>query len=83
MYYVVLCSAFRKESGVSEEVYKTLREMRGTPISYIVNQTPIQVAVGEKEYPIGLWLKLSGIVKDARLEVRQHAYNVPDLIDVC
>ncbi|KAJ4947943.1 hypothetical protein JOQ06_009972 [Pogonophryne albipinna] len=36
--------------------YETLRGMRGTPISYIVNQTPIQVAVGGKDYPIGCGL---------------------------
>ncbi|KAI4800978.1 hypothetical protein KUCAC02_006243 [Chaenocephalus aceratus] len=39
------------ESGV--QPIETLRGMRGTPISYIVNQAPIQVAVGGKDYPIG------------------------------
>lgn len=47
-------SAFRSQE--SEEIYETLRGMRGTPISYIVNQTPIQVAVGGKDYPIGCGL---------------------------
>ncbi|KAJ4933092.1 hypothetical protein JOQ06_029929, partial [Pogonophryne albipinna] len=43
-------------SQESEEIYETLRGIRGTPISYIVNQTPIQVAVGGKDYPIGCGL---------------------------
>lgn len=49
-------SAFRSQE--SEEIYETLRGMRGTPISYIVNQTPIQVAVGGKDYPIGCGLAI-------------------------
>lgn len=70
-------SAFRKESGVSEGTYETLRGMKGTPISYIVNQTPIQVAVGGKEYPIGcglsyqVFLRMQGWKLDSILTTYQ------------
>ncbi|KAL7860296.1 hypothetical protein AOLI_G00166450 [Acnodon oligacanthus] len=41
---------------VTDADFELLRSMTGTPISYLANQPPLLIAVGESTYPLGCGL---------------------------
>ncbi|XP_036445588.1 uncharacterized protein LOC118821195 isoform X4 [Colossoma macropomum] len=46
----------RKGLEVTDADFELLRSMTGTPISYLANQPPLLIAVGENTYPLGCGL---------------------------
>lgn len=43
----------RAISEVTDEDLSLLRELTGTPMSYIANKPPIDVEIGQEKYPLG------------------------------
>lgn len=50
--YMIFVSC-RALSEVTDEDLELLRGLAGTPMSYIANKPPIDVAVGQEKYPLG------------------------------
>lgn len=48
----------RRTFLIADEDLILLQQQTGTPISYLVNRPPIELAVGESKYPVGSGLSL-------------------------